>query len=150
MDPHGAGDHAFDPEPASEMGPDEPRTPVWLTAVGALLLALAGVWWLGAAQDAPAPGGAPSASPSRSPAAAPAAAILASNTSSLSITELGRRLGAAERTVGMHFFNPPSAMPLIELVRGLHTEPRVIERCRELAAAFGKTAIVVNDSPGFA
>src|SRR5437899_3008022 len=57
---------------------------------------------------------------------------------------------AAERTVGMHFFNPPPAMPLVELVRGMHTDARVLDRCRELAVAFGKTAIVVNDSPGFA
>jgi 3-hydroxybutyryl-CoA dehydrogenase len=82
--------------------------------------------------------------------AAPADAVLGSNTSSLSITELGSKLGAGERTVGLHFFNPPPAMPLLEIVRGLHTAPGVLERCRALAEKLGKTAIVVNDSPGFA
>ncbi len=82
--------------------------------------------------------------------AAPRQAILASNTSSLSITELGRRLDAGERTIGMHFFNPPPAMPLVELVRGLHTSDAALERCRAWSSELGKTSIVVNDSPGFA
>ena len=82
--------------------------------------------------------------------AAPPGAILASNTSSLSITELGKKLDAGDRTVGMHFFNPPPAMPLVELVRGLHTTGAVLDRCRAIAGELGKTAIVVNDSPGFA
>ncbi len=77
-------------------------------------------------------------------------AIMASNTSSLSITELGRRLGAPERTVGMHFFNPPVAMELVELVRGLHTATATVLQCRRTIERLGKTAIVVNDSPGFA
>lgn len=87
---------------------------------------------------------------SRARDAAPAHALLASNTSSLSITALGRRLDAGERTVGMHFFNPPPAMPLVEIVRGLHTSTSSVERARSLADDLGKTAIVVNDSPGFA
>jgi 3-hydroxybutyryl-CoA dehydrogenase len=82
--------------------------------------------------------------------AAPREAIIASNTSSLSITELGRRLDAGERTIGMHFFNPPPAMPLLEIVRGMHTSAAVLDRCVALAGELGKTAIVVNDSPGFA
>ena len=53
--------------------------------------------------------------------AAPADALLASNTSSLSITELGEGVGVGTRIIGMHFFNPPPAMPLLELVTGLHT-----------------------------
>lgn len=81
---------------------------------------------------------------------APASCILASNTSSLSITELGHRLGVGERVVGTHFFNPPPAMPLLELVRGLHTSEATLERVTRLAEMLGKTAIVVNDSPGFA
>lgn len=81
---------------------------------------------------------------------APSDCLLASNTSSLSITELGRRIGEGPRTIGTHFFNPPPAMPLIELVRGLHTTDKAVESCRELAARMGKTAIVVKDSPGFA
>lgn len=82
--------------------------------------------------------------------AAPATAILGTNTSSLSITELGERLGAGERTIGLHFFNPPPAMPLLEIVRGLHTSEAVIERCQFFAKMLGKTSILVNDSPGFA
>lgn len=82
--------------------------------------------------------------------AAPAGALLASNTSSLSITELGQRLNEGPRTIGMHFFNPPPAMPLLELVKGLHTSEASLSAAQALAARFGKTAIVVNDSPGFA
>ncbi|MCC6521108.1 MAG: 3-hydroxyacyl-CoA dehydrogenase family protein [Polyangiaceae bacterium] len=77
-------------------------------------------------------------------------ALLASNTSSLSITELGRRLGAGTRTVGMHFFNPPPVMELVEVVRGLHSSTATVERACELARALGKTTIVVSDTPGFA
>ncbi|MBI4950940.1 MAG: 3-hydroxyacyl-CoA dehydrogenase family protein [Myxococcales bacterium] len=77
-------------------------------------------------------------------------ALLASNTSSLSITELGRRLGAGQRTVGMHFFNPPPVMELVEVVRGLHSSTATVERACELARALGKTTIVVSDTPGFA
>lgn len=83
-------------------------------------------------------------------AAAPADTIIGSNTSSLSITELGERLGVGERVIGMHFFNPPPAMPLLELVVGLHTSDPTLDSARTLAGALGKTAIVVNDSPGFA
>jgi 3-hydroxybutyryl-CoA dehydrogenase len=82
--------------------------------------------------------------------AAPATAILASNTSSLSITELGRRIGQSERVVGLHFFNPPPAMPLVEIVRGLGTSDATLTAARELVAALGKEHIVVNDAPGFA
>jgi 3-hydroxybutyryl-CoA dehydrogenase len=77
-------------------------------------------------------------------------AVLGSNTSSLSITELGRRVGAGDRVVGTHFFNPPPAMPLLELVRGLHTSAATLEKSRAFAERLGKTAIVVHDSPGFA
>ncbi|MFP6684996.1 MAG: 3-hydroxyacyl-CoA dehydrogenase family protein [Polyangiaceae bacterium] len=83
-------------------------------------------------------------------AAAPAEVVLGSNTSSLSITELGERVGAGAQTVGMHFFNPPPAMPLLELVRGLHTSEATLEVAQSFANRTGKTAIVVNDSPGFA
>ncbi|GAC1541868.1 MAG: 3-hydroxyacyl-CoA dehydrogenase family protein [Polyangiales bacterium] len=83
-------------------------------------------------------------------AAAPPSALLGSNTSSLSITELGVRVGAPERTIGMHFFNPPPVMELLELVRGVSTSDSTIERARGIAKAIGKTAILVNDAPGFA
>jgi 3-hydroxybutyryl-CoA dehydrogenase len=83
-------------------------------------------------------------------AAAKPDAILASNTSSLSLTELGAKLGAPERTLGMHFFNPPPVMELLEIVRGLSTSDASIEIALGYARALGKTAVVVNDSPGFA
>jgi len=83
-------------------------------------------------------------------AAAPATAILASNTSSLSITEIGHRLGAGERTIGLHFFNPPPVMELLEVVRGLETAQSTLDTCLDLAKRLGKTSIVVNDTPGFA
>jgi len=81
---------------------------------------------------------------------APERAILASNTSSLSITEIGHRLGVGARTVGMHFFNPPPVMELLEVVRGLETDPAVVETVLAVAKRLGKTPIVVNDVPGFA
>ncbi len=82
--------------------------------------------------------------------AAPKTALLGSNTSSLSLTELGRRIGAPDRTVGLHFFNPPPVMELLEIVRGLGTTDETVTRAQALAKALGKTAIVVNDVPGFA
>lgn len=82
--------------------------------------------------------------------AAPAHALFGSNTSSLSITELGTRLGAAERTVGLHFFNPPPVMELLEVVRGLGTSEATLTTSLAFAKRIGKTAIVVNDTPGFA
>jgi 3-hydroxybutyryl-CoA dehydrogenase len=77
-------------------------------------------------------------------------ALLASNTSSLSITELGVRIGAPERTVGLHFFNPPPVMELLEVVRGLGTSEATVERSLAFARALGKTPILVRDTPGFA
>ncbi len=82
--------------------------------------------------------------------AAPPSAILASNTSSLSITELGQRLDAGARIIGTHFFNPPTVMELLEIVRGLHTTAETLESARYFAKRLGKTAILVHDSPGFA
>ena len=81
---------------------------------------------------------------------APERAILASNTSSLSITEIGHRLGAGQRTIGMHFFNPPPVMELLEIVRGLETAEETVATGLAVAKRLGKTAIVVNDVPGFA
>ncbi len=82
--------------------------------------------------------------------AAPPDAILASNTSSLSITEIAAITTAPERVIGMHFFNPPYIMRLLELVKGYQTSDATIERCREIGRALGKEIIVVSDSPGFA
>lgn len=76
--------------------------------------------------------------------------LVASNTSSLSITELGARLGVPERTVGLHFFNPPPVMELVEVVRGLGTSEATLERSLGFVRGLGKTPIVVRDVPGFA
>jgi 3-hydroxybutyryl-CoA dehydrogenase len=82
--------------------------------------------------------------------AAPASALLGSNTSSLSITEIGTRLGAADRTIGLHFFNPPPVMELLEVVRGIGTAEETVERALAFAKLIGKTTILVRDTPGFA
>jgi len=77
-------------------------------------------------------------------------AIIASNTSSLSLTELGARLKAPERTIGLHFFNPPPVMELVEVVRGLSTSDDTVERSLAFVKGLGKTPIIVRDVPGFA
>jgi len=76
-------------------------------------------------------------------------AILASNTSSISITRLGAAAGDAGRVVGLHFFNPVPVLPLVEVVRGLATSEATCERAVDFARRIGKTPITVNDSPGF-
>ena len=77
-------------------------------------------------------------------------AILATNTSSLSITAIAEATRSPERVVGLHFFNPPHIMKLVEIVRGARTSPNTVEAARSVVAAMGKEAIVVKDSPGFA
>jgi 3-hydroxybutyryl-CoA dehydrogenase len=77
-------------------------------------------------------------------------AILASNTSSLSITRIGRATGRRDRVIGTHFFNPVAAMPLVEVVRGEDTSDETVERTIALVRSLGKEAVRVNDSPGFA
>ncbi|HEX3583033.1 MAG TPA: 3-hydroxyacyl-CoA dehydrogenase family protein [Thermoanaerobaculia bacterium] len=77
-------------------------------------------------------------------------AILASNTSSISITKLASNVERRDRFIGMHFFNPPHVMKLIELVRGERTSDATVEEVRAVAEKMGKTPIVVSDSPGFA
>ncbi|HVR39293.1 MAG TPA: 3-hydroxyacyl-CoA dehydrogenase family protein [Thermoanaerobaculia bacterium] len=76
--------------------------------------------------------------------------ILASNTSSISITKLASNVERRDRFIGMHFFNPPHVMKLIELVRGERTSEQTIEQIRGVVEKMGKTAILVHDSPGFA
>lgn len=76
--------------------------------------------------------------------------ILASNTSSLSITRIALPLRRRERLLGMHFFNPVPVMKLMEVVRGKETGDAQVERARDFAAMLGKTPIVVRDTPGFA
>ncbi|CAN5672463.1 3-hydroxybutyryl-CoA dehydrogenase [soil metagenome] len=80
---------------------------------------------------------------------APEHAVLASNTSSISITSLASVTQRPEYVVGMHFFNPVPAMGLVEVVRGLETSDDVIEATAELARKAGKTPVEVNDFPGF-
>ena len=74
--------------------------------------------------------------------------IIATNTSALSVTEIGAVLPDPDRFVGMHFFNPVHKMKLVELVRGHATTDETIARTRDLCEAIGKTSIVVNESPG--
>ena len=81
---------------------------------------------------------------------APAGALLATNTSSLSVTEIASATGRPGDVVGLHFFNPVPVMKLLEIVRGMRTTDETIARARDLAATLGKEAILVNDWPGFA
>lgn len=77
-------------------------------------------------------------------------AILATNTSSLSVTEIAAASGRPETCIGLHFFNPVAVMKLLEIVRGLRTSDETVEKARSYAEAIGKQPIVVNDWPGFA
>ena len=76
-------------------------------------------------------------------------AILASNTSSLSITEVAAATSRPDRVIGMHFFNPAPVMKLVELIRGQRTSDEVYNTISELATAMGKTPVMVNEAPGF-
>ncbi|HSH44821.1 MAG TPA: 3-hydroxybutyryl-CoA dehydrogenase [Longimicrobiales bacterium] len=76
-------------------------------------------------------------------------AILASNTSSISITALAARTRRPERVIGMHFMNPVPVMKLVEVIRGLQTSDEVTATVMETARSLGKTAVEVNDFPGF-
>jgi 3-hydroxybutyryl-CoA dehydrogenase len=80
---------------------------------------------------------------------APKGAILASNTSSISITEIAKQTRRPDRIIGMHFMNPVPVMKLVEIVRGPETSNDTVKRTVEIAEALGKTPVVVNDSPGF-
>jgi 3-hydroxybutyryl-CoA dehydrogenase len=80
----------------------------------------------------------------------PAEAILATNTSSLSVTEIARATKRPSHVCGMHFFNPPHIMKLLEIVRAADTSDATIAKAREFGAKFGKDSILVKDAPGFA
>ncbi|MGH7548339.1 MAG: 3-hydroxybutyryl-CoA dehydrogenase [Gemmatimonadales bacterium] len=80
---------------------------------------------------------------------APPAAILASNTSSISITAIAAQTKRPARVIGMHFMNPVPVMPLVEVIRGLETSDETTRRVLEVAKALDKTPVEVNDSPGF-
>ena len=75
--------------------------------------------------------------------------ILASNTSSISITKLAALTKRPEKVIGMHFFNPVPVMKLVEVIRGLATSPETFSETRELALKLDKTPVEVNDAPGF-
>jgi 3-hydroxybutyryl-CoA dehydrogenase len=76
-------------------------------------------------------------------------AILASNTSSLSVTEIAAMTTRADRCLGLHFFNPVPKMKLLEIVRALETSEETIAACREVGRRMGKEVVVVRESPGF-
>ncbi|MFL5540333.1 MAG: 3-hydroxyacyl-CoA dehydrogenase family protein [Longimicrobiaceae bacterium] len=81
---------------------------------------------------------------------APHGAILATNTSSLSVSRIAAATGAPERVIGLHFFNPVHIMKLLEVVRGEMTSQETLDASLEFARRIGKEPIVVTDTPGFA
>jgi 3-hydroxybutyryl-CoA dehydrogenase len=76
-------------------------------------------------------------------------AILATNTSSISITAIGAAVKRPDRVIGMHFMNPPPLMKLVEIIRGLPTSDATYETTRALAERLGKTTVLSRDIPGF-
>ncbi|WP_070110144.1 3-hydroxybutyryl-CoA dehydrogenase [Clostridium acetireducens] len=76
-------------------------------------------------------------------------AILATNTSSLSITEIASATNRPEKVIGMHFFNPVPAMKLVEVIRGIATSQEVFDAIKEASEAIGKTPVEVAEAPGF-
>lgn len=86
---------------------------------------------------------------SRASAQAASGALIASNTSSLSITALAAACDAPARVIGMHFMNPPPLMALVEIIRGLQTAPATVAETEALAGRLGKQTVIAADSPGF-
>ncbi len=82
-------------------------------------------------------------------AIAPSSALLASNTSSISITTIAAQTKRPAQVIGMHFMNPVPVMTLVEIIRGLETSAETTRRTVAIAQALGKTAVEVNDAPGF-
>jgi 3-hydroxybutyryl-CoA dehydrogenase len=79
----------------------------------------------------------------------PPFAVLASNTSSISITELAKHTDRPSKVIGMHFMNPVPVMKLVEVIRGEETSNDTVKKVVELVRALGKTPVEVNDAPGF-
>jgi 3-hydroxybutyryl-CoA dehydrogenase len=79
----------------------------------------------------------------------PSHAVLASNTSSLCITEMASATNRGDRVLGIHFFNPVPVMPLIEFVRTILTSNETMESARQFGASLGKTMVTAQDTPGF-
>jgi 3-hydroxybutyryl-CoA dehydrogenase len=82
-------------------------------------------------------------------AAAPPGATLATNTSSISITTIAAQTRRPARVIGMHFMNPVPVMPLVEVIRGLETAEKTVAEVMDVVKGLGKTAVEVNDAPGF-
>ncbi len=80
---------------------------------------------------------------------APAESILASNTSTIPITELATATNRPEKVIGMHFFNPPYAMNLVEVVKGYHTSEETIQSIVQITESLGKRPVIMTDSAGF-
>ncbi len=76
-------------------------------------------------------------------------ALLATNTSSLSVADIAQGVAGPDRILGLHFFNPPTAMKLVEIVRAQHTSQEAVERARNIVEKMGKVAVVAADTPGF-
>ena len=79
----------------------------------------------------------------------PTDAVLGTNTSSLSITSIAAGCANPERVIGIHFFNPPTVLPLVEIIPGLATDPSVSSETQRLVDAWGKTTVIASDTPGF-
>jgi 3-hydroxybutyryl-CoA dehydrogenase len=90
-----------------------------------------------------------SRSSSRSTPSSAADVIIASNTSSISITKLAAATSRADRFIGMHFFNPVPMMALVEIIRGLQTSDATHDAVKAMAVALGKSPITVKNAPGF-
>ena len=75
--------------------------------------------------------------------------VLASNTSSLSITSIASSCNKPERVIGIHFFNPATLMPLVEIIPGIATNAAITSACKNLIDSWGKTTVIAKDTPGF-
>lgn len=75
--------------------------------------------------------------------------VLASNTSSLSITSIASACARPSRVIGIHFFNPATLMPLVEIIPGIATDEKITEACKNLIDSWGKVTVVAKDTPGF-
>jgi len=80
---------------------------------------------------------------------APSTAIIASNTSTLSLDQIIRKISRKDRTIGMHFFNPAQLTKLVEIIRGMSTSPETVEKASQIVREIGKTPILASDEPGF-
>lgn len=78
-----------------------------------------------------------------------AGCILATNTSSLSVTSIASVCNKPERVIGLHFFNPAPLMPLVEIVKGLATDPGIENKAKQIIDGLGKTSVLARDTPGF-